>query len=78
MAACIAQQTSTQLPPINFPRKFHRSSTYDSRQTSASVRKRLLSEQGDCCFYSMKYPAEDDDGIKKRTRTGNCVILLPR
>ena len=76
MTACIAQHTSTPLPPINLPRKFHRSCTYDS-QASASARKRLLSEQGDCLIYSLEYP-EDDDGIKKRTRTGNCVILLPR
>jgi hypothetical protein len=73
MAACIAQQSSTKLPPINYPRKLLPKTTHDSRITSMSCRKRLLSEQNHCYISRMKY-FDDEIGIK-RTKTGNYVIF---
>ncbi len=75
MATCVAQQSSTKLPPITYPRKFPRATTYDSRKTSASSRKRLLSEQNDRYISFIKYP-DDENEITKRTKIGNCVILI--
>jgi len=76
MAACIAQQSSTQLPLIMNPRKFLRTTTYESRATPTSCRKRLLSEQNDCYISHMKLP-DDESGINKRAKTGNYVTLMP-
>ncbi len=73
MAACIAQQSSTKLLPINYPRKLLPTTTHDSRIASMSCRKRLLSEQNHCYISRMKY-FDDEIGIK-RTKTGNYVIF---
>jgi hypothetical protein len=73
MAACVAQQSSTKLPPIIYPRKLPKT-THDSRITSISCRKRLLSEQNDCYISRMDYI--DDETGKKRTKKGNYVILI--
>ncbi len=70
MAACVAQQSSTKLPPITYPRKYFPSITYDSKMTG---RKRLFSQQIDHCNFLTKY-CDDSEEINKRTKTGNYVI----
>ncbi len=75
MAACVAQQSSIQLPPIPYRREFHHSTTYDARMSSVSCRKRLLSEQNDRYISTMK-KSNDEIGIKKRTKTGNYDIHI--
>jgi hypothetical protein len=73
MATCVAQQSSTQLPPISYRRKFLHSTTCDSRISSKSCRKRLLSEQNDRYIPTMRNSIDRSE-IKKKTKTGNCVM----
>jgi hypothetical protein len=73
MATCVAQQSSTKLPPIIYPQKLHCTTTHDSRISAMSCRKRLLSEQSDCYITRINYT--DDETEMKRTKTGNYVIF---
>ncbi len=76
MATCFAQQSSKELLSIAYLRKLRRTITYDSRTTRpTSSYKRFLSEQTDRYSCSIKY-VDDEDGINKRTKRGNCIILM--
>lgn len=73
MSACIARQSSLQLPSANCSQQYPYSINFSSRLTSTSCRKRLYSEQNECSTYFIKH-SNDKNGLNKRTKQGNYVI----
>lgn len=76
MVTCVAQQSSTQLSSVIIPTKFC-FTVNESRMSSVSCRKRLLSGQNDQQMCSLEYLYEHND-VNKRKKTGNCVIRSMR
>ena len=73
MSACIARQSSLQLPSTNCSQQYPYSINFSSQLTSTSCRKRLYSEQNEYSTYFMKH-SNDKNGLSKRTKHGNYVI----
>jgi hypothetical protein len=70
MTARVAQQTSSKLSIMNYPRKLFRAATYDALLPVVTSRKRLLSEQNECRNFMMKF-SNDDILANKRRKIGN-------
>jgi hypothetical protein len=69
MATCVAQQTSSNLSTMNYPRKLLRAATYDSLMPVTTRRKRLSSAHEECRNSMTKF-SNDNTHTNKRKRTG--------